>query len=92
VVPKGYRAITIDEEVFELLTKVMVEYDCDSIAESIEKSANAASEQDASELAQARDDSRYLRDLLPGKAVCVDGADRVLPFGSRGWLPAPFRR
>jgi hypothetical protein len=50
--PEGYRAITIDEETFELLTQVMVEYDCGSVAEAIEKSANVALEQDESELAQ----------------------------------------
>jgi hypothetical protein len=50
--PEGYRAITIDEETFELLTQVMVKYDCDSVAEAIEKSANVALERDESELAQ----------------------------------------
>jgi hypothetical protein len=50
--PEGYRAITIDEETFELLTQVMVKYDCGSVAEAIEKSANVALEQDESELAQ----------------------------------------
>ena len=50
--PEGCRAITIDKEMFELLTQVMVKYDCDSVAEAIEKSANVALEQDESELAQ----------------------------------------
>jgi hypothetical protein len=50
--PKGFRAITIDDETFELLTEVMVKYDCDSVAEAIEKSANIALEKDEAELAQ----------------------------------------
>jgi len=50
--PKGFRAITINEETFELLTQVMVEYDCDSVAEAIEKSANVALERDEGDLAQ----------------------------------------
>jgi len=43
--PEGCRAITIDEETFELLTRVMVKYDCDSVAEAIEKSATIALQQ-----------------------------------------------
>jgi hypothetical protein len=50
--PEGYRAITIDDETFELLTEVMLEYDCDSVAEAIEKSATVAIQQDEAELAQ----------------------------------------
>jgi len=50
--PEGCRAITIEEETFELLTQVMVKYDCDSVAEAIEKSANVALEKNESELAQ----------------------------------------
>lgn len=40
--PEDLRAITIDDEGFELVTQVMVEYDCDSVAKTIEKSANVA--------------------------------------------------
>jgi len=50
--PEGCRAITIDEETFELLTRVMVKYDCDSVAEAIEKSATIALQQNEAELAQ----------------------------------------
>mgnify|MGYP000108346732 FL=1 len=50
--PEGFRAITIDEETFELLTQVMIKYDCDSVAEAIEKSANVALERDEADLAQ----------------------------------------
>jgi len=49
---KGCRAITIDEETFELLREAMIEYDCDSVAESVEKSATVAPQQDEAELAQ----------------------------------------
>ena len=50
--PRGYHAISIDEEKFELLTQVVVKYNCDSIAEVIEKSATVAMEQDEPDLAQ----------------------------------------
>jgi len=49
--PEGCRAITIDKETFELLMQVMVEYDCDSVDEELEKSANVALEKDEPELA-----------------------------------------
>jgi hypothetical protein len=50
--PEGYHAITIDDETFELLTDVMIEYDCDSVAEAIEKSATVTLQQDEAKLAQ----------------------------------------
>jgi len=50
--PEGCLAITIDEETFELLTRVIVKYDCDSVAEAIEKSATIALQQNEAELAQ----------------------------------------
>jgi hypothetical protein len=50
--PGGCHAISIDEEKFELLTQVVVKYNCDSIAEAIEKSATVAMEQDGPDLAQ----------------------------------------
>ncbi len=50
--PEGYRAITIDDETSELLTEVVVEYDCDSVAEPIEKPSTVALQQDEAELAQ----------------------------------------
>jgi len=50
--PEGFHSITTDDETFELLTQVMKKYDCDGVAEAIEKSANAALEKDESELPQ----------------------------------------
>ena len=50
--PEGFPAITIDEETFGLLTQVMVKYDCNSVAEAIEKSADVALEKDEAEFAQ----------------------------------------
>lgn len=50
--PEGYHAITVDEETFELLTQVMVEYDCDSIADAARSSAIIALEKDEAALAQ----------------------------------------
>jgi len=52
VPPVGFHAITTDDETFELLTQVMKKYDCDGVAEAIEKSANVALEKDKSELPQ----------------------------------------
>ena len=49
--PEGYQAITVDEETFDLLTEVMIEYDCDSVAEAVNKSATIALETDESDLA-----------------------------------------
>lgn len=34
--PEGYSAITVPDEVFEQVTEVMIEYDCDSIANAVE--------------------------------------------------------
>ena len=50
--PESYQAITVGEETFERLTQVMVEYNCDSIAEAAEKSAAIALEMDEAALAQ----------------------------------------
>jgi len=49
---EGYHAITIDEETFELLTPVMVEYNCESVAEAAKQSAILTIETDDAELVQ----------------------------------------
>jgi len=49
---EGCQAITVDEETFDLLTETMVEYDCGSVAEAVNKSATTALETDESDLAQ----------------------------------------
>lgn len=50
--PDGYHAITVDEETMNLLTQVMVEYDCDSVAQAAKRSATVALESDDAALAQ----------------------------------------
>jgi len=50
--PEGYHSITVDEETFDLLTQVMIEYDCRSLADATTKSAKIALETDESDLAQ----------------------------------------
>lgn len=54
--PDGFQAITVDEETFELLAQVMVEYDCDSVAEAAETAATIALERDEAALAQLLSD------------------------------------
>jgi hypothetical protein len=50
--PEGCQAITVDEDTFDLLTKVMFKYDYGSVAEAVNKSATTALETDESDLAQ----------------------------------------
>ena len=50
--PEGYNAITVPDEVFEQVTKVMIEYDCDSIADAVATASAVALERDEAVLAQ----------------------------------------
>jgi hypothetical protein len=50
--PDGYSTITVSEDVFEQLTLVMAEYDCDSLADAVETASTIALEHDEAELAQ----------------------------------------
>lgn len=50
--PDGYKTITVREDVFALLTEVMDEYDCDSIADAVETASVIALDRDEAELAQ----------------------------------------
>jgi hypothetical protein len=49
---EGYRAIAIEDVTFELLTEVVIEYSCDSVAEAVKKSATVPFQQYEAELAQ----------------------------------------
>lgn len=50
--PDGYSSITVPDDVFAQLTEVMVEYECESIAEAVEVASTLALEQDEAALAQ----------------------------------------
>ena len=50
--PEGYSTITVPDEVFERVTEVMVEYDCDSIADAVDTASAVALERDEAALAQ----------------------------------------
>ena len=50
--PEGYNAITVPDEVFEQVTEVMIEYDCDSIADAVATASAVALERDEAALAQ----------------------------------------
>ena len=50
--PEGYSAITVPDEVFERVTEVMIEYDCDSIADAVDTASAVALECDEAALAQ----------------------------------------
>lgn len=50
--PDGYNTITVREDVFALLTEVMDEYDCDSIAGAVETASVIALDRDEAELDQ----------------------------------------
>ena len=50
--PEGYSSVTVTDEVFEQLVAVMVEYDCDSVADAVSTASTIALEQDEAELAQ----------------------------------------
>ena len=49
---EGYNAITVPDEVFEQVTGVMIEYDCDSIADAVATASAVALERDEAALAQ----------------------------------------
>ena len=40
--PEGYSTITVPDEVFERVTEVMIEYDCDSIADAVDTASAVA--------------------------------------------------
>ena len=50
--PEGYSAITVPDEVFEQVTEVMIEHDCDSIADAVATASAVALERDEAALAQ----------------------------------------
>ena len=50
--PDGYSTLTVSEDVFEQLTPMMTEYDCDSLADAVETASTIALEHDEAELAQ----------------------------------------
>jgi hypothetical protein len=50
--PEGYSTITVPDEVFEQVTEVMTEYDCDSLADAVLPASTIARERDEADLAQ----------------------------------------
>ena len=50
--PDGYNTITVSDDVFALLTVVMDEYDCESIADAVETASVIALGYNEAELAQ----------------------------------------
>jgi hypothetical protein len=50
--PDGYSSITVTDEVFEQLVAVMVEYDCDSVADAVEIASTIALNRDEAQLAR----------------------------------------
>lgn len=50
--PDGYSTITVPDEVFERVTEVMIEYDCDSIADAVDTASAVALDRDEAALAQ----------------------------------------
>ena len=50
--PEGYSTITVPDEVFERITEVMIEYDCDSIADAVSTASAVALDRDEAALAQ----------------------------------------
>jgi hypothetical protein len=50
--PEGYSTITVPDEVFERVTEVMIEYDCDSIADAVDTASAVALDRDEAALAQ----------------------------------------
>ena len=50
--PEGYNTITVPDEVFEQVTEVIIEYDCDSIADAVATASAVALERDEAALAQ----------------------------------------
>ena len=50
--PDGYNSITVSDDVIEQLTRVMSEYDCESLADAVATASVIALERDEAELAQ----------------------------------------
>ena len=50
--PDGYSTITVLDEVFERVIEVMIEYDCDSIADAVSTASAVALDRDEAALAQ----------------------------------------
>ena len=50
--PEGYRSITVPDKVFEQVTEVMIEYECESIADAVAAASAVALEHDEVVLAQ----------------------------------------
>ncbi|MFB6152252.1 MAG: hypothetical protein ABEJ40_10640 [Haloarculaceae archaeon] len=50
--PDGYNSLTVSDEAMEQLALVMVEYDCDSLADAVSTASAIALERDEAELAQ----------------------------------------
>ena len=50
--PESYNSITVPDEVFEQLTEVVIEYECDSIADAVVAASAIALEHDDATLAQ----------------------------------------
>ena len=50
--PDGYSTITVPDEVFERVIEVMIEYDCDSIADAVSTASAVALDRDEAALAQ----------------------------------------
>ena len=44
--PDGYSSITVPDEVFEQVTTVMIEHNCESIADAVATASAVALEQD----------------------------------------------
>lgn len=50
--PNGYTSITVPDEVFEHLTEVMSEYECESIVDAVAVASAVALERDEAALAR----------------------------------------
>jgi hypothetical protein len=50
--PEGYSAVTVPGEIFERVAEVIIEYDCDSIADAVDTASAVALERDEAALAQ----------------------------------------
>jgi len=75
--PEGYQAITADEETFDLLTEVMIEYDCGSVAEAVTKSSTIALKTDEIDLAQLLADQLSDRDTVILSRFTVTACPKV---------------
>ena len=49
---EGYSTIIVPDEVFERVTEVMIEYDCDSIADAVDTASAVALNRDEAALTQ----------------------------------------